>query len=83
VTQAEDPPFAYGFSIDLDPVTPSRADGTYAPGADVTFRITLRDSEGRRLHPPGSLPTYNEIVFGPNPAGIQYYRAFFDPTTTY
>ena len=21
--------------------------------------------------------------FGPNPAGIQYYRAFFDPTTTY
>src|SRR5215831_7732412 len=83
VMHIEQPPFAYGFSIDLDPVTPPRADGTYAPGADVTFRITLRDGEGRRLHPPGTLPTYNEVVFGPNPAGIQYYRAFFDPTTTY
>jgi len=83
VTQVEDPPFAYGFAIDLDPQTPPRTDGTYAPGADVTFRITLRDGAGQRLHPPGALPTYNEVVFGPNPAGIQYYRAFFDPTTTY
>jgi hypothetical protein len=53
VTHAEDPPFAYGFSIDLDPVTSPRADGTYAPGSDVTFRITLRDGEGQRLHPEG------------------------------
>jgi len=83
VTHAEDPPFAYGFSIDLDPVTSPRADGTYAPGSDVTFRITLRDGEGQRLHPEGWLPTYNEVVVGPNVAGIQYYRAFFDPTTTY
>ena len=83
VTHDEAPPFAYGFSIDLDPVTPPRADGTYAPGSDVTFRITLRDGAGQRLHPLGALPTYNEVIFGPNPAGIQYYRAFFDPTTTY
>jgi hypothetical protein len=83
VAHDADPPFAYGFSIDLDPVTPPRADGTYAPGSDVTFRITLRDGAGQRLHPEGSLPTYQEVIFGPNPAGIQYYRAFFDPTTTY
>jgi hypothetical protein len=83
VTHDPDPPFAYGFSIDLVPVTPPRADGTYAPGSNVIFRITLRDGEGRRLHRRGSLPTYAEVVFGPNPAGIQYYRAFFDPTTTY
>ena len=49
----------------------------------MTFRITLRDGEGQRLHPEGWLPTYNEVLFGPNVAGIQYYRAFFDPTTTY
>ena len=83
VEHDEEPPFAYGFSIDLDPVTSPRADSTYAPGSDVTFRITLRDGEGQRLHPEGWLPTYNEVVLGPNVAGIQYYRAFFDPTTTY
>ncbi len=82
-TQVADPPFAYGFAIDVDPVTPPRADGTYAPGSDITFRVTLRDGAGNRLHPPGTLPSYNDVIFGPDPAGIQYYRAFFDPTTTY
>ena len=28
-------------------------------------------------------PTFNEATFGPNPAGIYYYRGFIDPTTTY
>lgn len=77
------PPFAYGFRIDAEPVTPPRADGTFAPGSEITFRITLRDGAGHRLHAPGALPSYNDVVFGENPAGIQYYRAFFDPTTTY
>ncbi|MBS2013309.1 MAG: cytochrome c3 family protein [Deltaproteobacteria bacterium] len=83
VTQVDNPPYAYGFRVDVEPVTPARADGTYAPGTAITFRLTLRDGEGQRLHPPGAMPSYNEVVFGPNPAGIQYYRAFFDPTTTY
>lgn len=83
VTQVAAPPFAYGFRVDVEAVTPPRADGTYAPGSDITFRVTLRDGAGTRLHAPGALPSYNEVVFGPDPAGIQYYRAFFDPTTTY
>jgi len=83
VTQIESPTYAYGFSIDLDATTPPRADGTYAPGSDIGYRITLRDGQGKRLHPPGALPTYNEVIFGTNEPGIQYYRAFFDPTTTY
>jgi hypothetical protein len=83
VTQVDQAPYAYGFSIDLDAITPPRSDGSYAPGSAVTFRITLRDGAGNRLHPEGSLPSYAEVVFGPNPAGIQYYRAFFDPSTTY
>ncbi len=83
VTQIQNPTYAYGFSIDLDALTPPRADGTYAPGTDIRYRITLRDGQGARLHPEGSLPTYNEVVFGANEPGIQYYRAFFDPTTTY
>jgi hypothetical protein len=83
VEQVETPAYAYGFSIDVTPVTPARADGTYAPGSDITFEIALKDGAGTMLHSPGALPSYNDVVFGPNPAGIQYYRAFFDPTTTY
>ncbi len=81
--QVAHPAYDYGFSIDMEPLTPPRADGTYAPGTSVTFQLTLKDGAGRRLHPQGSLPTYNEVVFGGNEPGIQYYRAFFDPTTTY
>lgn len=83
LTQVASPPYDYGFSIDITPVTPPNADGTYSPGSDITFQATLRDGSGNRLHPPGSLPTYNEVIFGSDPAGIQYYRAFFDPTMTY
>jgi hypothetical protein len=83
VTQVANPAFDYGFAIDVAAETRSRRDGTYAPGTDITFRVTLTDGSGHRLHPRGELPPYNDVIFGPNPAGIQYYRAFFDPTTTY
>ncbi len=48
-------------------------------GQDVTFRLTLRDGAGNRLHPQGSIPSYNDVIFGPNEAGIQYYRALLRP----
>jgi predicted CXXCH cytochrome family protein len=83
VEQVAAPAYDYGFAIDVAPVTPPRPDGTYAPGSAVSFKLTLKDGSGNRLHPQGSLPTYNEVVFGSNEAGIQYYRAFFDPTATY
>ena len=83
VTHVDAPTWGYGFSIDLKATTAPRADGTYAPGSDVGYRITLKDGAGKPLHPEGALPTYNEVVFGTNEPGIQYYRAFFDPTTTY
>lgn len=85
VEQVEDPPWDYGFDIRLDTLTPPGPNGAYAPGSDVTFRLTLRDGVGKPLHPQGSLPTYNQVVFEGNEAGIQYYRAFafIDPSTTY
>jgi hypothetical protein len=86
VEQVENPPHAHGFSIDVRAVTPPREDGTYAPGSDVAFQLTLKDGAGNRLHPAGSLPTYNEVhSAGGNAAGIQYYRAFgfIDPSATY
>lgn len=83
VEQVRNPAYAYGFSMDVVPLTPPGADGTYAPGSEISFQLTLRDGAGQRLHPAGSLPSYNEVAFGGNTAGIQYYRAFFDATTTY
>jgi hypothetical protein len=84
VTQVASPPYNYGFHIDVAALTPPAADGTYAPGQAITFQMTLKDGSGNRLHPPGVLPSYFEAgVLGVNPAGINYYRAFFDPTTTY
>jgi hypothetical protein len=83
VTQVACPTYDYGFSIDVSALTPPGAGGFYAPGQDITFQITLRDGSGNRLHPQGSLPTYNEVIFGANEPGIQYYRAFFDATATF
>ncbi len=83
ITQVVTPTYDYGFTIDIDAITPPGPNGYYLPGTDLTFRTTLRDGAGNRLHPLGSLPTYNEAEVGPDEAGIQYYRAFFDPTTTY
>lgn len=83
VTQVASPPFAYGFAIDIDALTPPPPNGAYAPGSDVTFRTTLRDGAGAPLHPPGLMPSYFEAELLGNPAGIRYYHAFFDPTILY
>ncbi|WP_223646501.1 cytochrome C [Corallococcus sp. EGB] len=86
VTQVSKPEYDYGFAIDIKPLTAPRKDGTYAPGSDVTFQMTLKDGKGKALHKPGRLPTYNEVAppgAPGSPAGIQYYQAFFNPTTTY
>lgn len=83
VEQVEEAAYGYGFSIDIQALTPARADGTYAPGSSVTFQMTLRDGAGKRLHPAGSLPTYFEFLSGQNDSGIQYYRGFFDAPATY
>ncbi len=83
LTQVASPPYDYGFAIDIQALTPPNHDGTYSPGTDITFQASLLDGSGNRLHAPGVLPSYNDVIFGSNPAGIQYYRAFFDPTMTY
>jgi hypothetical protein len=83
IEQEEQPGYAYGASVDIKALTPPRSNGTYAAGSAITFQLTLRDGAGKRLHPQGSLPTYRQFTAGQVDSGIQYYRAFFEPTTTY
>jgi len=83
VEQVQNPEYAYGFKLELTPLTPPRPDGTYAPGSEISFQLTLRDGAGKRLHPPGVLPAYNAVAPDGTESGLQYYRAFFDATTTY
>jgi hypothetical protein len=83
VEQVDKPAYAYGASVEIKALTAPRYNGTYPAGASITFQLTLKDGSGKRLHPAGSLPTYNQVLSGGSEAGIQYYRAFFDPTTTY
>lgn len=83
IEQVSAPAFDYGFSIDLIPVTPPRADGTYAPGSDITLRVQLRDGAGTPLHPADALPSYNSVIQGLDGSGIQYYRGLFEPFATY
>jgi hypothetical protein len=81
--QVSEPEYAYGFKLGLEALTPPQADGTYAPGSEITFQLTLRDGAGQRLHPAGVLPAYNDVAPDGSESGIQYYRAFFDASTTY
>jgi hypothetical protein len=82
VQQVEKPNWDYGFGIDLKPLTPPNADGTYSPGTSIEFQFTLTDGSGKRLHPEGSMPTYEQYLEG-EPSGIQYYRFFQEPFATY
>ncbi len=71
IIAVSDPPFAYGFQCELELVNPPPG-AIYAPGETVEVSITFRDGEGNRLHPPGSLPTYNQFRHG-LVSGLRYY----------
>ena len=83
VTQIATPQWDYGFSIDLAPITPPAADGTYSPGQQIAFQFTLRDGSGKRLHDPGVMPSYADFLAGNVESGIQYWRNQAEPYATY
>lgn len=83
VTQVVAPDFDYGVQAELTAVTPPGVDGYYLPGTAITFRLTLMDGSGNRLHPEGSLPTYADVSFGVDQSGITYWRGPFETSATY
>jgi hypothetical protein len=77
------PPVGAGFRISLAPIGAPANGHFYQPGETVSFRITFRDGEGRRLHPEGQLPTYAEFLAGQSEAGLRYVDLSLVPTLYY
>ncbi len=78
-----DTPYRYGFSLGLEVVNPPANGVHYAPGEGVDVRVTYRDGEGNRLHPLGSLPTYQDFVDDNVASGLRYYDGFQELLTLY
>jgi predicted CXXCH cytochrome family protein len=72
----EDFPYGYGFQPSLAAIDPPANGSHYVPGETVRFRVTFRDGAGRRLHAPGTLPTYGQFLRGEVPSGLRYYNGF-------
>ena len=53
----------YGFSIQVDPSPPGNG-VSYQPGETIVFHVNFTDRNGIPLHPPDSLPTYEEFITG-------------------
>lgn len=75
--------YGYGFQPQLELVTPPANGRHYQPGETLRARITLRDGQGKRLHPAGSLPTYAQFLDDAIASGIRYFDGFSLEMTTY
>jgi predicted CXXCH cytochrome family protein len=76
-------PFGYGFVPTLSVVDPPANGQFYQTGENVKLRVTLKDGQGTRLHPVGSLPTLADTLSGADPAGIRYFNPSLIPTLYY
>jgi hypothetical protein len=76
-------PYGYGYVPSLT-ATNAPANGLYyEPGDAVTFQVTLRDGQGNRLHPVGSLPKLSDVQSGADQSGIRYFNPSLIPTLYY
>ncbi|HET7543038.1 MAG TPA: hypothetical protein VFK05_24360 [Polyangiaceae bacterium] len=76
-------PFGYGLEPSLEILTPPTNGSFYLAGDRISFRLSFKDSNGRRLNPVGSLPSYGEFLRGESPAGLRYFDTSLDVTLYY
>lgn len=74
--------WGHGFHIDLTEVGAPANGQFYAPGDTVIFQVTFEDGEGKRLHAPGSLPTFEQVFTRQDDSGLRYLDPTF-PTRLY
>jgi hypothetical protein len=70
---ADSAPYGYGFQVSLDVISPPANHSYFVPGETVKLRATFRDGAGRRLHDPGTLPTYGQFMRDEVASGLRYY----------
>ncbi len=73
----------HGFRVRLEEASEPPNGSFYQPGDALQVRVTFTDGEGRRLHPPGSLPTYGQFFRGEVESGLRYLDAFRVSTFLY
>ncbi len=77
-------PYGYGFQMSLDRINAPANAQFYTAGETLRYRVTFRDGAGNRLHPQGSLPTYNQFLANQIPSGLRYFDGFrLEPTLYY
>ena len=76
-------PFGHGFRI-LVAREGNPANGSfYVQGESVSFRLTYKDGAGNRIHPVGSLPTFQSTFDRTDPSGLQYWTGAYTNNTLY
>lgn len=79
----EDTPFGYGFAVHLELASAPANGAFFLPGETVSLRVSFEDGEGNRLHAPGSLPTYGELLRGEVDSGLRYLDLGLNPAAYY
>jgi hypothetical protein len=77
-----DTPYRYGFSTNVEMITPPANGKFYVPGEGFDVRVSFRDGQGNRLHPVGSLPNYQQFIDG-IPSGLRQYDSLRQLLTLY
>lgn len=68
--------WGYGFGVELSEIGHAPNTRYYEPGDTLTLQVTFTDGEGNRLHPAGSLPSFEQVFTRQDDSGLRY----LDPT---
>ena len=74
--------YGYGFTPTLTLVSPPANGQYYLPTDQLSIRVAFLDGQGNRLHPVGSLPTYQDTLTGAS-AGLRYWDPTLDTVLYY
>jgi len=81
--QASSFPYGYGFVPSLAALNAPANGQFYQPGEAVKIQVTLRDGQGNRLSPAGSMPTLSDVATGVDQSGVRYFNPSLNPTLYY
>jgi predicted CXXCH cytochrome family protein len=78
-----DTPYRYGFTPEIEVLTPPANGSYYVPNEALDLRFAFRDGDGNRLNPEGSLPSYSDFTHDNVASGLRYYDGLSQLLTLY